>query len=954
MAKRALDDALETLVAKRRAITPYSKPANVSMPAENALAPAQVAQDFFGDGISDITITDEDKAAFLGTMKQDVADLTGKAIDSITTQIIYLNRAKTAPNISQDLIDTYTKRIDHLTDVQNQMKTLGETSAGSPDIDIVTGAYFNARAALQDTFTNDWTKGTKARDEATIVSDAINRYTMIKNIWNPDKGHPTDINQQMLYTIVSGDHRGKYDVSKLPFMLDTLAASRDVLHHGKDDTLAGLDWKNMSEDEKNKYYDYIQQHANVGFSVMDQILATNPDNWSAADQRIFNIFNDAYVVEQDYKHYLVTRDDPQWNKWDAQLFQDQITRGGNAYYDPKPWQVALSWTIGGLGLVFGAVAPFTMPLVATLVGTAAFTALSMAYPPVGGPDWLHKLYMGLSIGVGAVGVIGGGVELVNGISEAATASATSATAAAEGIELADMAVEIGGAVPNAMNEVVGKVNNIAGRNLAGIAGRAGVEEGRAAAAMDDELNWAFYNGIEGMGEQAAGGFGRAFTQGVVRLGENVTVAAGKISEPVIQAVRSASQSAQEFTDKLLSTLKINKDIALGAGSVAGDTTGIALEATSKAEKITRLLKLAGVPDAFVGALTQALEHPKDIAKLMGDATAKFAKSGGGIIASIPGLDVQLGELVTNLFKADAVGFQTAVRAIGTTLKDNAHKIAAGVATAGIKKGGEYLYDKYFAKKEEVHLYQNTADLFRVLDKMEGAIGIEAVEKLKDSISQELYSDLVREGKKDYFFSGVDKSVIKSVAAQSYLSKPQATIGAYNLEYKSDTIHAYVDENDKRIVISVRGTNVTDARDLRADASLPVNQLKSSDRYQYDEAQLQTFFEQYNPQDYSVYLTGHSLGGAIVNQLKRDFPAIKEAVTYNSALQPIDIIKQDNKNIQRHYTSTDPLYNYGGGKLMRGATVSEPKRQTGIEAVDALFGHQLSNFSDRRGTVGYAY
>ena len=77
-------------------------------------------------------------------------------------------------------------------------------------------------------------------------------------------------------------------------------------------------------------------------------------------------------------------------------------------------------------------------------------------------------------------------------------------------------------------------------------------------------------------------------------------------------------------------------------------------------------------------------------------------------------------------------------------------------------------------------------------------------------------------------------------------------------------------------------------------------------------------------------------------MKRDFPELKDAVEYNGAFQPSDFIFSQKKDIKRLYTSDDGLYKLGG-KLFRNNTVIAPTKSTGVNVIDAVSGHVLSNF-----------
>jgi hypothetical protein len=154
----------------------------------------------------------------------------------------------------------------------------------------------------------------------------------------------------------------------------------------------------------------------------------------------------------------------------------------------------------------------------------------------------------------------------------------------------------------------------------------------------------------------------------------------------------------------------------------------------------------------------------------------------------------------------------------------------------------------------------------------------------------------------------DKVYYKS-AKSSYENKAYNQIDGYVNIYDGSTIDAFLNDNVKEIVIGIKGTTLN-MKDLIADVKLIGNNLKYSDRYKKDLDQFKQILLQYPPNEYSYYITGHSLGGAIVKQLKKDFQFIKEGMTFNSASQPSDLVNQD-KNIKDNYIDKDFLYNLTG-------------------------------------------
>jgi hypothetical protein len=184
------------------------------------------------------------------------------------------------------------------------------------------------------------------------------------------------------------------------------------------------------------------------------------------------------------------------------------------------------------------------------------------------------------------------------------------------------------------------------------------------------------------------------------------------------------------------------------------------------------------------------------------------------------------------------------------------------------------------------------------------------------------------------------------AEQTYEDNPPKQVGDFLLIGNSPTIDAWLNYKTNTIMIAVRGTK--DFRDVKADISLPFNNLINTQRYKTDKMIVGSLAKTFNPSVYDYYLTGHSLGGAIVAQLKRDFPFLKDAVLYNSAFQPKDLVQQSSNTIKRNYTSDDPLYQ-AGGKLFIGANVL-PMSSSDVDGVlgkviKGYKGHKISKFRE---------
>ena len=186
---------------------------------------------------------------------------------------------------------------------------------------------------------------------------------------------------------------------------------------------------------------------------------------------------------------------------------------------------------------------------------------------------------------------------------------------------------------------------------------------------------------------------------------------------------------------------------------------------------------------------------------------------------------------------------------------------------------------------------------------------------------------------------------------SYMVSPPQDVGAFRLFFNTPTLDGWVDENSKTIVLSVRGTNPTDKQDLYADANIALNRLSKTPRYIQDKNSVAQILQRYDPSKYEIYLVGHSLGGAIANQLKRDFPMLKDAEEYNPAFQPYDLISQQSNSIHRNYVQTDPLYRIGGRFFLNKSVVPPKTAPTASNSLgvvgqlyDAYAGHALDNFA----------
>jgi len=205
----------------------------------------------------------------------------------------------------------------------------------------------------------------------------------------------------------------------------------------------------------------------------------------------------------------------------------------------------------------------------------------------------------------------------------------------------------------------------------------------------------------------------------------------------------------------------------------------------------------------------------------------------------------------------------------------------------------------------------------------------------------------------------DKDFFKITKTQ-YEPNPEQKIGSYELVLNTPTIKAYLDAPVKTIMLSIRGT--TDSRDVLADTMIPFNRLKYSNRYTEDKNIISNLATQYPPNDYDYYATAHSLGMALMRQLQREFPFIKNTVGFNGAVQPYDLMDQKSNLNKSYYTEDDALYKLGGRFLSNKTVIPSTEKviknpfnritpapvKTGVFVYNAALGHKLDNFESLLG------
>jgi hypothetical protein len=178
----------------------------------------------------------------------------------------------------------------------------------------------------------------------------------------------------------------------------------------------------------------------------------------------------------------------------------------------------------------------------------------------------------------------------------------------------------------------------------------------------------------------------------------------------------------------------------------------------------------------------------------------------------------------------------------------------------------------------------------------------------------------------------DKSILYQIAGSAYDSNFTDTIEGFTLLKQTPTLKFFKKIDYPVIVVGVRGT--ADLTDFQAWLPVVLNKIAGTERYATDTAVLTDFQQDYLPNLYYYYATGHSIAGVIIDEwLKRGY--ILGARTYNPAIQEADLVRPDLNNY-RVYSSTDPLYRMFGSRAKIRPEVRKSINQFGTEQAKQFF------------------
>lgn len=170
--------------------------------------------------------------------------------------------------------------------------------------------------------------------------------------------------------------------------------------------------------------------------------------------------------------------------------------------------------------------------------------------------------------------------------------------------------------------------------------------------------------------------------------------------------------------------------------------------------------------------------------------------------------------------------------------------------------------------------------------------------------------------------------------RSYTEADHQQLGDWKPIYRNKYLVVYKNDPLKAVCVAVRGTKPTDPTDLVADIRIALGRLKDSKRYTDDVKIIKNIQETYPPREWHWSAVGHSLGGAIIDELILD-DLIQEGISFNPALQKENYA--DPLPNRRIYLDSDPLYKVMG-RFTKYKEVREDKSDNSM-----LEAHGLENF-----------
>ena len=188
---------------------------------------------------------------------------------------------------------------------------------------------------------------------------------------------------------------------------------------------------------------------------------------------------------------------------------------------------------------------------------------------------------------------------------------------------------------------------------------------------------------------------------------------------------------------------------------------------------------------------------------------------------------------------------------------------------------------------------------------------------------------------------ITAKMIENSYAVYNTGKPKYEIKGYTLIKETPCVLVYENKKEKVIVYAIRGMKPDNKTDVSAVANIISSTFSSSERYKIDKK----IVKEFQPKGYTRIGAGHSMGGAVVDQLLED-GLIDEGISFNPALE---ITKLRNSGNKRIYNKRDPLYELIGkyasnvSVVSRGLIDEIESENTILNLVRNYYAHKMEQF-----------
>jgi hypothetical protein len=208
--------------------------------------------------------------------------------------------------------------------------------------------------------------------------------------------------------------------------------------------------------------------------------------------------------------------------------------------------------------------------------------------------------------------------------------------------------------------------------------------------------------------------------------------------------------------------------------------------------------------------------------------------------------------------------------------------------------------------------------------------------------QQSPSDMRLSGDESYIDDFTDDSSnikYSNFASEAYIAPSDRKMTLLGYTYKKGLSNAnlstYIDKPDKKIIVSVRGTVPSNFRDLVSDIGIvSSDKTFNTTRLSNHKRMIDQILDKYP--GYKLILTGHSLGGYLVEQLAETYPTA-QGIVFNpgTSLSTTNLSNPQN-NVIGYRTRGDPV----------SAGYSSIPMKT-LRSKNYIDTHSISNFLDRK-------